>query len=138
MMMNHHPRRILPLGSTKKRKHAEADKPATPKPDEPIPHNRLLAGYLAHEFLTKGTLLGQKFERDSARARSDILAGSISAEQCKSQSYSEAEASAVEPTRPSVRKDHESYGEVASIMKTNGTHLKGIVNPTQLSRWIQM
>lgn len=129
MMMSHQPRRMLPPGNSRKRKHAEADKRDTSKAEEPTPSsNRLLAGYLAHEFLTKGTLLGQKFEPDS-------MAGS--AEPNRTLSNSKAEASASEPTRlPSVGKEHESYGEVASIMKTDGTHIMGIVNPTQLSRWI--
>ncbi|KAK7344032.1 hypothetical protein VNO77_13239 [Canavalia gladiata] len=133
MMLSHHPRRMLPSGSPKKRKHAEADKPASTKAAEPKPSNRLLAGYLAHEFLTKGTLLGQKFE-----PASDISVCSTSAEGKRSQLSFQAAVSAVEPTRPDVRKDHESYSEVASIMKTDGTHIKGIVNPTQLSRWIHM
>ncbi|XP_004495353.1 uncharacterized protein [Cicer arietinum] len=126
MMMSHHPRRMLPPGNTRKRKHSEADKPATPTSS-----NRLLAGYLAHEFLTKGTLFGEKFGPDS-----ESLVGS--GEQIRSQLYSRAEASESELTRPFVRKEQESYSEVASIMKTDGTHIKGIVNPTQLSRWIRM
>ena len=129
-MSHHHPRRMLPPGNTRKRKlAAEADKPVEPKASEPTTSNRLLAGYLAHEFLTKGTLFGQKFEPDSARADGDG-----SSEPKRSQPKSQAD----EPSRQSVRKEHESYGEVASIMKTDGTHIKGIVNPTQLSRWIYM
>ncbi|XP_058770768.1 uncharacterized protein LOC131644319 [Vicia villosa] len=119
MMMSqsqsHHSRRMLPPVNTRKRKHNEADKPD--KLDKPIASNKLLAGYLAHEFLTKGTLLGQKFDPELTRA--SIYPGS------------RAEAS-------DVRKEHESYGEVASIMKMDGTHIKGIVNPTQLSQWIRM
>lgn len=123
---------MLPPGTSRKRKHAEADEPATPKQEEPIPSNRLLAGYLAHEFLTKGTLFGQKFDVESARVNAEPLAGFTTAEPKRSQVNFQAAASAVE------RKEHDSYGEVASIMKTDGTHIKGIVNPTQLSRWIHM
>lgn len=132
MMMSHQSRRMLPPGNTKKCKHAEADKPATPEAAKLIPSNRLLAGYLAHEFLTKGTLFGQKFEPDATG--DEIL--TCSAKPMKSQSNLQAQALAAEPTRCGGRKEHESYGEVASIMKTNGTHIKGIVNPTQLDRWI--
>ncbi|CAL5208226.1 unnamed protein product [Lathyrus oleraceus] len=115
-----HSRRMLPPGNTRKRKHNEAD-----KPDKPIGSNKLLAGYLAHEFLTKGTLLGQKFDPKLTRA------GIYPDSRVGSGEYSRAEGS-------DVRKEHESYGEVASIMKMDGTHIKGIVNPTQLSQWIHM
>lgn len=128
----HNSRRMLPPGNTRKRKHSEAD-----KLDKPIPSNRLLAGYLAHEFLTKGTLLGQKFDQghqNQTETYFDFVGGST--EQRHSQLYSRAEASDEEPGRAGVRKEHEIYGEVASIVKTDGTHIKGIVNPTQLSRWI--
>lgn len=130
----HNSRRMLPPGSnTRKRKHSEAD-----KLDKPIPSNRLLAGYLAHEFLTKGTLLGQKFDhRNLNRTETDFDSVVGSAEQQRqSQFYSGAKASDEELGRAGVRKEHETYGEVTNIVKTDGTHIKGIVNPTQLSRWI--
>lgn len=127
----HNSRRMLPPGNTRKRKHSEADKP--------IPSNRLLAGYLAHEFLTKGTLLGQKFDQGNQYRTEnyyDSVVGSAE-QQRQSQLYSRAETSDDEPIRAEVRKEeHETYGEVASIVKTDGTHIKGIVNPTQLSKWI--
>ncbi|XP_027364598.1 uncharacterized protein LOC113871697 [Abrus precatorius] len=116
--MSHRPRRMLPGGNPKKRDRPEAG--------EPMRSNRLLAGYLAHEFLTKGTLLGKKFEPDSARASPIPFVDSTSTEP---KINSQAEASAVE---------HESYRKVASIMKTNGTHIKGIVNPAQVSKWVRM
>lgn len=138
MMINqshnpHNSRRMLPPGNTRKRKHSEAD-----KLDKPIPSNRLLAGYLAHEFLTKGTLLGQKFDQrkqNRIETDSDFVVG-LTEQQRQSQLYSRAEASDDALTRAEGRKEHETYGKVASILKTNGTHIKGIVNPTQLSRWI--
>lgn len=86
-----------------------------PKPSEPVLSNRLLAGYMAHEFLTQGTLLGQKF--DPARAQ---------AEPKKKPSPDQ---------QPPPRK---SYAEVATLLKTDGAHITGIVNPTQLAHWIQM
>ncbi|MCH91364.1 putative embryo sac development arrest 6 [Trifolium medium] len=127
MSQSHNSRRMLPPGNTRKRKQTEADKPDK----QPIPSNKLLAGYLAHEFLTKGTLFGQMF--DPTIDRVDSAANSIVGSAVDSTAEQDAEL-----TRPNVRKDHESYGEVASIVKRNGTHIKGIVNPTQLSRWIRM
>jgi hypothetical protein len=118
---------MLPPGNTRKRKQTEAD-----KPDKPIPSNKLLAGYLAHEFLTKGTLFGQLFDPTSIH-RADSESDSIVSSAADSTAEQDAEL-----TRPNVRKEHESYGEVASIVKMNGTHIKGIVNPTELSRWIRM
>ncbi|PON37721.1 embryo sac development arrest protein [Parasponia andersonii] len=105
---------------------AAAKKPAVPKADEPASSNRLLACYMAYEFLTNGTLFGQKF--DPARAEAVPVGGSSSAESRKPKLEAE----------PIVRKEHQSYSEVASILKTDGAHIPGIVNPTQLARWIQM
>lgn len=139
--MSYHPRRILTPGASRKRKEREAlyaikssAAPASalaaaptpsPKPSEPLSSNRMLAGYMAYEFLTKGTLFGQKF--DPARASAEPLASS-SAESKRSKLEAE----------PSVKKEHQSYAEVASVLKTDGAHIPGIVNPTQLARWIQM
>ncbi|TKY51897.1 hypothetical protein E2542_SST23417 [Spatholobus suberectus] len=131
--MSQHPRKKLPHGNSRKGKHAEVDKPTLPKATESTPpSNLLLAGYLAYEFLTKGTLLGRKFEIDSAQVN---LVGSTSAKPKRSQLNSQAIASTAEP-RPSERKEHDSYEVVASILKTDGAYIKGIVNPTQLSNWI--
>uniref|UniRef100_A0A803LMM9 Embryo sac development arrest 6 n=2 Tax=Chenopodium quinoa TaxID=63459 RepID=A0A803LMM9_CHEQI len=86
--------------------------------------NRLLAGYMAHEFLTKGTLFGQKF--DPARAE----AVPVSAAEPKRKPGQTGFGSGVKPNR--------SYADVAQLLKSDGTHIPGIVNPTQLARWIQM
>ncbi|XP_023737948.1 uncharacterized protein LOC111885939 [Lactuca sativa] len=82
---------------------------------EAMSSNKLLAGYMAHEFLTKGTLLGQKFDGGAA-ARGKTEANG-----------------------------NETYKEITSLlmMKTDGgggggARIPGIVNPTQLARWIQM
>ncbi|GFP83388.1 hypothetical protein PHJA_000482200 [Phtheirospermum japonicum] len=72
---------------------------------------------MAHEFLTKGTLFGQKF--DSARADAVPV-----------QPGKEAE--------PSGKPKPQSYAEVANLLKSERSHIPGIVNPTQLARWIQM
>lgn len=127
-IMSQHPRRNFPGGNSRKGKLAEVDKSAAPKAAEPPPSNGLLAGYLAHEFLTKGTLLGRRVELDSARPD---LSGSTSVEQKRIRLNS--------PTgevKPSAVKEHGSYEEVANLLKIKGTCIKGIVNPTQLSNWI--
>lgn len=124
--MSHHPRRILPPGGSRKRKEREAfysPKPATSpaKPAVPVSSNKLLAGYLAHEFLTKGTLLGKDF--DPARAVAVPLKAGRSRE--------------AEPSEK-VKPNQDCYAEVANLVKSDGIHIQGIVNPTQLARWIQM
>jgi hypothetical protein len=77
---------------------------------------------MAYEFLTEGTLLGQKF--DPARAEVTSLAGG--SVECSKRG------------EPGKKKEHKSYAEVASILKGEGAHIPGIVNPCQLARWIQM
>ncbi|KAK7356641.1 hypothetical protein VNO80_15916 [Phaseolus coccineus] len=116
--MSQHPRRKFAGGNSRKGKHGEVDKAG-----EAGPSNGLLAGYLAHEFLTKGTLLGRRIELD--------LSASSSVDQKRSQLKSQA----VE-VKPSAVKEHGSYQEVSSLLKINGTYINGIVNPTQLSNWI--
>lgn len=146
--MSHQPRRILTSGASRKRKEVEgfyANKPCSPpapapasptaatlKAAEPASSNRLLAGYMAYEFLTKGTLFGQKL--DPARAEAVPLPSS--AAEGKRMKPSQIEEAAEPSARPA--KQHQSYGELASLLKTDGAHIPGIVNPTQLARWIQM
>ncbi|KAJ6356252.1 hypothetical protein OIU78_004378 [Salix suchowensis] len=130
--MSYHSRRILTPGASKKRKEREAlsysMKPSSASAQpasslvEPISSNRLLAGYMAFEFLTEGTLLGQKF--DPARAEAMSLAGGSG--ECSKRA------------EPGKKKEHKSYAEVASILKSEGAHIPGIVNPCQLARWIQI
>ncbi|KAF7149570.1 hypothetical protein RHSIM_Rhsim02G0042100 [Rhododendron simsii] len=152
-MSHHHPRRILTPSASRKRKEMEALYPRKPPapplaaatttapfkaPAEPVaaPSNRLLAGYMAHEFLTKGTLLGQKW--DPARAEA-VPVSNGSAEPKRPKPAAEAE-----PSRKGKQRekhddgDDERYAEVARLLKEDGAHVAGIVNPTQLARWIQM
>ncbi|XWS13885.1 hypothetical protein CRYUN_Cryun36dG0077200 [Craigia yunnanensis] len=137
--MSHHPRRILTPGISRKRKEREAFysfKQSIPvqsltytglkSPPSPNCSNRLLAGYMAHEFLTRGTLFGQKF--DPARAEAIPIIGS----------FSEPKKPVKQETGPNLKKESQSYAAVASILKDDGVHIPGIVNPTQLARWIQM
>ncbi|KAK5840837.1 uncharacterized protein LOC108475626 [Gossypium arboreum] len=136
--MSHQQRKILTPGICRKRKEREAFysfKPSVPvqsslytnpkSPPQPNCSNRLLAGYMAHEFLTRGTLLGQKFDPD--RSEAVPIVGSL------------AEPRKVKTgTEPMGKKEFPSYAEVASVLKDDGAHIPGIVNPTQLARWIQM
>ncbi|XP_052190286.1 uncharacterized protein LOC127799986 [Diospyros lotus] len=142
--MSHHPRPILTPGATRKRKEIEALHPVKPsaplspavtspipsKPAEPPSSNLLLAGYMAYEFLTKGTLLGQKW--DPARAEAVPVSNGL-AQPKKTKLSAEAE-----PSGRAKPNNKQSYAEVASLLKADGVHLPGIVNPTQLARWIQM
>ncbi|XP_052170699.1 uncharacterized protein LOC127786945 [Diospyros lotus] len=94
------------------------------KSPEPASNNQLLAGYLAHEFLTKGTLFGQPWGSTRAEA-----VESRRPKQPGSSQEAEAEARIEE---------YQRYVEVASLLKTDGAHLPGIVNPTQLARFLQL
>ncbi|KAK8623809.1 hypothetical protein V6N13_065172 [Hibiscus sabdariffa] len=131
------PRRILTPGISRKRKEREpfySFKPSIPvqssvftnqksPPPSPNCSNRVLAGYMAHEFLTKGTLLGQKFE--PAQAELVPVTGPLA--------DSREVRADTEPKEGS-----RSYAEVASILKDGGAHIPGIVNPAQLARWVRM
>ncbi|XP_028769589.1 uncharacterized protein LOC114727043 [Neltuma alba] len=137
-MTSHCPRRILPPGGTRKRKEREAPRsPSGPPPaaptataysansgeaeeGKPITSNRLLAGYMAHEFLTRGTLFGQKFESGGAEA------------------VPSATPSSSAWAQPSIRKEDSSHAKMASIVQSDGTHIPGVVNPSQLARWMQI
>lgn len=90
----------------------------TPKSVQPPPsHNRLLAGYLAHEFLTKGTLFGEKWPSAGAEA--------------------EESKKGREEAEPKVEA-RKRYVAVTDLLKTDGADIPGIINPTQLGRYLQM
>lgn len=140
--MSTHPRRILTPGGSRKRKERDAHYSLKPSiqsvsaskaaaAKDPAGSNRLLAGYMAYEFLTKGTLLGQKFDPGRTEA---VPVGNHGGGEWRKTAKVEVKTEA----GASMKKEHESYGEVASILKTDGVHIPGIVNPTQLARWIQM
>lgn len=95
--------------------------------------NRLLAGYLAHEFLTAGTLFGQRWDPTAAvkpPAPPLRAVGKSGARPPPPMPPSAGEAKQGKP--PS------GYAEVACLLKADGAHIPGIVNPTQLARWLQM
>ncbi|CAI0436906.1 unnamed protein product [Linum tenue] len=124
---------MLPPGESRKRKDREstpafypAAKPSPPPstmPNTSSNNNGLLAGYFAYEFLTRGTILGEKF--DPAKSTDAAVKGGA--------------VPAAEEGRKKNKEDEEkSYAEVASLLKTERAHIPGIVNPTQLARWIRM
>ncbi|KAG9136400.1 hypothetical protein Leryth_021803 [Lithospermum erythrorhizon] len=84
--------------------------------------NQLLGGYMAHEFLTKGTLFGQKF--DPARAE----AVPVKLPQPRRNTK----------PRMKAKPDRETYIQVATLLKKDGVHIPNIFNPTQLACWIRM
>ncbi|KAK4744584.1 hypothetical protein SAY87_010896 [Trapa incisa] len=133
--MNHHSQRILAPGTLRKRKEREpmlsgaevdaARKPAGPTaPAEASSHpefdNRILASYMAYEFLTRGTLLGQKLNNGRTEADRVSLPGPSS------------------ETHTNEIKESRSYTELACILKMEGVHIPMIINPTELAGWIQM
>ncbi|XP_004289974.1 PREDICTED: uncharacterized protein LOC101296725 [Fragaria vesca subsp. vesca] len=97
---------------------------AEPPGSSALASGHLLAGYLAHEFLTKGTLLGQLWDPTARSAAEEPPVE-------KSPDRREAEA---EPQYEKL----ERYVEVADLLKTDGAQLAGIVNPTQLARFLQL
>ncbi|XP_010457423.1 PREDICTED: uncharacterized protein LOC104738910 [Camelina sativa] len=90
---------------------------------EPVGSSQLmLAGYLSHEFLTNGTLFGEQW--NPARAQS------VDQRKVKpSRSIETAEES--EPKR-------KRYMEVTNLLRSDGAHLPGIVNPAQLARFLKL
>ncbi|XP_047308786.1 uncharacterized protein LOC124912262 [Impatiens glandulifera] len=139
MMSNQHRRFPTPgfVDPTfKKRKERESDGFETLKPAKPIssrpgsiipvcPKNQLLAGYLAHEFLSKGTLFGQEYDP----ARSGAASNS---------SRVKMAAGKAEPEVERNENKNKRYAEVADLLKTDEAHLPGIVNPAQLARFLQL
>jgi hypothetical protein len=98
--------------------------PAKAEPVKPAPSlaparggsgNKLLAGHLAHEFLTRGTLLGRRIE--PSRGGPAPVAADVRDEE-------------PDPKR--------RYAEVSLLLMTSGAHIPGVVNPTQLGRWLQI
>ena len=100
--------------------------------------NQILAGYLAHEFLTRGTLFGQQWDPTSTNQNEAV---SKKAEEEKKPS-GEAEGQVEEEEGGGDQQQHqrqrekERYVELANLLKTGGAHLAGIVNPTQLTHFL--
>ncbi|CAN1192925.1 hypothetical protein LINPERPRIM_LOCUS21518 [Linum perenne] len=97
-------------------------------------NNQILAGYLAHEFLTNGTLLGEPKENPpmaSVTLEGKKLKPSPRGEAAEPMVKSELRIEDKEKMR-------ERYVEVSKLLKMKGAHLPGIVNPTQLASYLQM
>ncbi|XP_061993881.1 uncharacterized protein LOC133711804 [Rosa rugosa] len=133
----HNSRRIPPRGGAPRKRKERDDgfkqpsaptvKPLSRSTTQPaVSSNRLLAGYMAYEFITRGTLLGQECTAEQARAMKPVEAGADD-EPVKEREVGSGEGAA-----------QDRYAEVATILKTDGAHIPEIVNPTQLARWIQM
>ncbi|CAL5068852.1 unnamed protein product [Urochloa decumbens] len=99
---------------------ASKAEPGKPSPAGVAAGNKLLAGHLAHEFLAHGTLLGRRIEPASR------------AVPAQAPSPAPAPAAQAEPD-PKRR-----YTEVSWLLMTSGAHIPGVVNPTQLGRWLQI
>ncbi|GAA0144013.1 hypothetical protein LIER_04567 [Lithospermum erythrorhizon] len=96
----------------------------SPKPSpKPLSNNHLVAGYLGHEFLSMGTLFGQPW--DPARAQAVPI--------------STAGLSRFKPAQTELEPEkYVMYKEVTELMKTDGAHIPGIVNATQLGLFLQL
>lgn len=94
--------------------------PPTSATAEQAGSNQLLAGYLAHEYLNKGTLFGEKWNP----ARSESIA----------EGRKNKQSHGKEPSDNKRRR----YVEVADILRAEGSFMPGIVNPSQLARSLKL
>ncbi|EOA15030.1 hypothetical protein CARUB_v10028384mg [Capsella rubella] len=95
---------------------------------EPGCSNQLLAGYLAHEFLNEGTLFGELW--NPSRAQAGPFTAQLTETKRTKPSHHDIE-------EPSDQKRRRRYVEVANILRVDGAHLPGIVNPSQLARFLK-
>ncbi|CAI0436907.1 unnamed protein product [Linum tenue] len=141
---------MLPPGESRKRKDRESTPafypaakpsarldylhkpPPSTMPNTSSNNNGLLAGYFAYEFLTRGTILGEKF--DPAKSTDAAVPLALPSRIRKGGAVPAAE----EGRKKNKEDEEKSYAEVASLLKTERAHIPGIVNPTQLARWIRM
>ncbi|KAI3678790.1 hypothetical protein L6452_38093 [Arctium lappa] len=119
-------------------------------------NNILLAGYLAHEFLTKGTLFGQSYDPAKSKVAPASSAASSADFRTMKQSSrgfvntdkkknieSELKAKPKPNSKPSKNDSglqsqlskNQRYARVSELLK-NGAHIPGIVNPSQLARFL--
>ncbi|XP_047095912.1 uncharacterized protein LOC124708276 [Lolium rigidum] len=99
-----------PPGSGRKRKCSDAATSAS-LPDPAAAGsggNRLLAGYLAHEFLARGTVLGERRGPGGPDTGSEATQGLGQAAR---------------------------YEAVAALVQGGGARVPGVVNPAQLAAW---
>ncbi|XP_074556823.1 uncharacterized protein LOC141812713 [Curcuma longa] len=116
--------------------------------------NRLLAGFLAHAFLSRGTLLGRRWapfdgshrRRGACPWRGTRARESRPAAYCPSPGawpQSRPELAWI-PSKGAFEQGllppaSGAYSQASYLLlKAEGTHIPGVVNPTQLARWLQM
>ncbi|KAJ0248990.1 Embryo sac development arrest 6 [Hirschfeldia incana] len=121
MSQNHHARTVQTTGASKKRKDTTESGLDNDPRATPAASNWVLAGYMAHEFLTCGTMLGRKLYPGWAEV------GPLDTPSTQQQNG-----------EVKKQKTDQSYSDVSSVFKTDGIHIPGVVNPTQLAKWIQM
>jgi len=81
----------------------------------------LLAGNLAHEFLTHGTVLGRRIEATTSTAPGRRVEATW------------------QPARPEPEPEPKRrYAEMSWLLMSDGAHIPGVVNPTQLGQWLQI
>ncbi|CAH8323250.1 unnamed protein product [Eruca vesicaria subsp. sativa] len=90
----------------------------TPTAAESAGSKQLLAGYLAHEYLNKGTFFGEQWNPTRSESESR-----------KSEAMDEIEVSEHKRRR---------YVEVADILKVDGAFMPGIINPSQLAQSLKL
>ncbi|MCL7033575.1 hypothetical protein MKW94_023572 [Papaver nudicaule] len=120
-------------------KHTEPPPPPLKSPSAPAvskDNNWLLAGYLAHEFLTGGTLLGQKWDPARATANPITPRSTNNVRRGPTGAAADVKGGGGGPTTP-VRPQQKIYADVAGLLKSSeGAHIEGVVNPTQLAKWL--
>ncbi|PKA54155.1 hypothetical protein AXF42_Ash018165 [Apostasia shenzhenica] len=85
----------------------------------PVPSdNWLLAGYLAHEFLTKGTLFGKRWAAEPAELGSGSASGKAR----------RVGLGSCDPPRP-------AHTDEAYHVITEGVRLRRVFNPSNLAQW---
>ncbi|KQK06321.1 poly(U)-specific endoribonuclease homolog [Brachypodium distachyon] len=95
-----------------------AAKPPMPPPPSPQGgSSKLLAGYLAHEYLRFGTLLGERPAAPSRKEPATALPA---------------------PTPTPAPEPAMRYAEASRLLMAGGPRIPGIVNPTQLGRWLRI
>ncbi|KAF8104445.1 hypothetical protein N665_0172s0075 [Sinapis alba] len=90
--------------------------PATTRAAEQGGSNQLLAGYLAHEYLSKGTLFGEQWNPARSKSIAEGRKNDREQSDCK----------------------RRRYEEVADILRAEGAFMPGIVNPSQLARSLKL
>jgi hypothetical protein len=104
---------------------------------EPISPNKLLAGYLAYEFLTKGTLMGKPFVSSEGQTKEEV--NSDDGEEENGNGGEEGEATkAMSSQRPKMKTKMEMYVGIMEMLMSGEIHLQGVVNPTQIARFLDM